>query len=174
MYLNIIPLLGTVHKNALKKRSNTVNEKEFYSIPAPFLAFLAGLIDGDGYIQITRTTKGFITMKLVISLHLKDLSTLEYIHSVLSLGKITIYKDLRSPTCKLIINKTDLQQYLFPLLIYHNIYFLTETRVKQFNLAVFILKNDLRLFESISSNIPLVFSMPQTASDYIKLFFFKN
>ena len=47
-------------------------------------------------------------MKLVISLHLEDLSTLEYIHSVLKLGKINIYKDLRSPACKLVINKTDL------------------------------------------------------------------
>jgi hypothetical protein len=113
-------------------------------------------------------------MKLVISLHLKDLSTLEYIHSVLNLGKITIYRDNKSPTCKLIINKTDLQKYLLPLFIYHNIYFLTDTRVKQFNLAVYILKNDLRLFEEIPSNIPMVFIMPKTALDYTKLFFFKN
>lgn len=172
--LSILPVLGSVHINAIKKVSNTVSEKELTSIPNSFLAFLAGLIDGDGYFQLTKTTKGFTTMKLVISLHLKDLSTLEYIRSVLNLGKITIFRDLKSPTCKLIINKTDLQKYLFPLLIYHNIYFLTETRAKQFNLAIYILKNNLKLFEEIPLNIPFVFSMPQKAIGYTELYFFKD
>jgi len=78
-------------------------------ISSSFLAFLVGLIDGDGYIQITKTSKGYIAIKLVISLHLDDLSLLEYINSVLKLGKINIYKDFKSPTCKLVINRTDLQ-----------------------------------------------------------------
>lgn len=65
-------------------------------------------MDGDGYIQITKTTKGFITMKMVISLHVEDISTLQYIHSVLKLGKLNTYHD-RSPTCKLVITRTDLQ-----------------------------------------------------------------
>jgi len=78
-------------------------------ISSSFLAFLVGLIDGDGYIQITKPSKGYIAIKLVISLHLDDLSLLEYINSVLKLGKINIYKDLKSPTCKLVINRTDLQ-----------------------------------------------------------------
>ena len=172
--LGILPILGNVHKNALKKTLKSLSEDELTSIPTPFLAFLAGLIDGDGYFQITKTTKGFITMKLVISLHLKDLSTLEYIYSVLNLGKITIYRDLRSPTCRLILNRTDLQKYLLPLFIYHNIQFLTETRIKQFNLAVYILKNDLRLYEEITLNIPTVYDLPQTALDYTKLSFFKD
>ena len=172
--LSTLPILGTVHVNAMKKLPNIVKDKEFITIPTSFLAFLVGLIDGDGYIQITKTTKGFITMKLVISLHLKDISTLEYIHSVLNLGKITIYRDLKSPTCKWIINKTDLQKYFLPLLIYHHIYFLTETRIKQFNLAVCILKNDIRLFKDIPTNIPSVFNVTQTVVDYTKLCFFKD
>lgn len=57
--------------------------------------------------------KGFITMKLVISLHLEDLSTLEYINSVLKAGKLNIYRDNRSPTCKFVINRTDLQEIVF-------------------------------------------------------------
>ena len=36
-------------------------------------------------------------MKLVISLHLEDISTLEYINSILKLGKLNVYKDLKSP-----------------------------------------------------------------------------
>lgn len=169
-----LPTIGTIHKNALKKTIK-LDKQEYISTPPSFLAFLAGLIDGDGYIQITKTPKGFIVIKLVISLHLNDLSTLEYIHSVLKLGKITKYKDLRSPTCKLVINSTDLQEILFPLLIYNNIFFLTNTRTDQFNLAVYILKNDIKLYSEISNiNIPFVFETPKNPLDYTLLPFFKN
>jgi len=133
-----------------------------------------GLLDGDGYIQITKTGKGYIAMKLVISLHLKDLATLEYIKSVLNLGSITIYKDNKSPTCKLIINKTDLQEVFFPLLLYHNIYFLTNTRITQFNTAMSILKNDIKFFKDIPCEISNVFELPSTAIDYTKLPYFLN
>lgn len=142
----------------------------------PFIAFLTGLIDGDGYIQITRTTKGFIAIKLVISIHLQDISTLEYIHSVLKIGKITIYPDNRSPTCKLIINKTDLQEILFPLLLHHNIFFLTDTRVSQFNTAMHILNQDIKIFDDIPKKMEMnsVFILPTTPLDYTKLHFFRN
>lgn len=175
---NSLPTIGIVHKNALKKgnKSLRLNKQEYTEIPSSFLAFLVGLIDGDGYIQVTKTSKGFITIKLVISLHLEDISTLEYIHSVLKLGKINVYKDLRSPTCKLVINKTDLQEILFPLLIFHKIFFLTKTRIDQFNLAMYIMKTDLKMYDHISNitNIPSVFYMPKDPSDYILLNFFKN
>ena len=173
-----LPTIGVVHKNALKKgnKSLRLDKKDYISIPSSFLAFLVGLIDGDGYIQISKTPKGFITMKLVLSLHLEDICTLEYIHSVLKLGKINIYKDLRSPTCKLVINKTDLQEVLFPLFIYNKIFFLTNTRIDQFNLAIYILKNDLKLYIEIPSinNIPAVFEIPKNPFDYTLLYFFKN
>lgn len=173
-----LPTIGVIHKNALKKGNKVLrlDKQEYISIPSSFIAFLVGLVDGDGYIQVTKTTKGFIAMKLVISLHLDDLSTLEYIHSVLKIGKITIYKDLRSPTCKLVINKTDLQEILFPLLIYHNIFFLTITRRDQFNLAMYIMKNDIKLYNQIPDikNIPVVFKLPQNSFDYTLLHFFRN
>ena len=173
-----LPTIGVIHNNALKKGNKTLrlDKQEYISIPSSFLAFLVGLIDGDGYIQISKTSKGFITIKLVISLHLEDISTLEYIHSVLKLGKINIYKDLRSPTCRLVINKTDLQEVLFPLLIYNKIFFLTNTRVDQFNLAMYILRNNLKLYSQIPdiNNIPAVFEMPKNPFDYTLLHFFKN
>jgi len=175
---SLLPTIGTVNANALKKGNKNVrlNKQEYLSIPPSFLSFLVGLIDGDGYIQITKTTKGFIAIKLVISIHLNDISTLEYIRSVINLGKITIYKDNRSPTCKLIINKTDLQEVLFPLLLYHNIFFLTETRNNQFNTAIVILEQDIKRFDFIPSinNIPKVFNLPVNAADYVKLTFYKN
>ena len=174
--LSTLPVIGTVHKNALKKGKNNsrLKNQEYLTIPSSFLAFFAGLVDGDGYIQITKTTKGFITMKLVISLHLEDLSTLQYINSVLKVGKLNIYRDNRSPTCKLVINRTDLQEIVFPLFLYNNIFFLTETRSDQFNLAMYILKNDVRTFDKIPKDIPASFELPKTPLDYTKLLFFRN
>jgi hypothetical protein len=115
-FISILPIIGIIDKSARKNigQGPRLNKNEYLLIPYSFLAFLIGLIDGDGYIQITKTTKGFIAIKLIISLHLNDLSTLEYIKSVLNLGNIYIYRDIKSPTCKLIINKTDLQDILFP------------------------------------------------------------
>src|SRR6478735_5465065 len=136
---SILPTIGNVHKNALKKMNKLLDKKDYVNLPTSFLAFLVGLIDGDGYIQITKTTKGFITMKLVI-------------------------------------NKTELQEVLFPLLIHNNIFFLTQTRINQFNLAMYILKNDIKMFDKIPSreNIEDVFKLPKDAKDYTLLHFFKN
>ena len=54
-----MPTIGTVNTNALKKGNKNVrfNKKDYLSIPPSFLSFLVGFIDGDGYIQITKTTK---------------------------------------------------------------------------------------------------------------------
>lgn len=171
----MLPTIGEIHSNTKKKFDKIFNKKDYLSMPPSFLGFLVGIIDGDGYIQITKTTKGYITIKLVISLHLNDLSTLEYIHSTLNLGKISIYKDLKSSTCKLIINRTELQEILFPLLIHNNIFFLTETRHKQFNLAIHILKNNIKIYDQIKNNdIKPIFILPDNPVDYMKLLFFKN
>lgn len=175
----ILPTVGIVSSQAFKKGIKIrLDKKEYLSIPYPFIAFLVGLIDGDGYIQITKTTKGFITIKLCIDLGLEDLSTLEYIHSVLKIGRITIFRDHKNPSCRLIINKTDLQEIIFPLLIHYGIFFLTESRRAQFDLAMFILKNDLKKFNLIPpapSCLPATnFEYPDKASGYLKLPFFKN
>ena len=177
---NILPLLatiGTVSTQALKKwRKIRLDKEEYLSIPYQFIAFLVGLIDGDGYISITKTTKGFITIRLVICLSLEDISSLEYIFSVLKIGKIQIYRDIKNPICKLTINKTDLQEIIFPLLLHHNIFFLTESRRAQFDLAMFILKNEIKHYNQISQikEIPTIFELPKTAIEYISLDFFKN
>ena len=171
----VLATIGTVSTQALKKvRSN--DKKEYLSIPYKFIAFLVGLIDGDGYIQITKTTKGFIAIKLIICLSLEDISSLEYIYSVLKIGKIQIYRDIKNPICKLVISKTDLQEVIFPLLIHHNIYFLTESRRAQFDLAMLIFKNNLKLFNQIShyNKVPTVFELPKTSLEYLSLAFFKN
>ena len=189
--LNSMPVLatiGTVSPHAIKRGralgralypKNTklrLAKEEYLSIPSPFIAFLVGFIDGDGYIQITKTTRGYIAIRLVIGLSLEDISSLEYIYSVLKIGKIQVCRDYKNPICRLIINKTDLQEIIFPLLIHHNIFFLTENRRGQFDLAMYILKKDLKLYNQISKmkEIPTIFELPKTALDYIHLAFFKN
>jgi hypothetical protein len=174
--------VGTVSPHAIKKgnESGRLAKKEYLSIPPSFLAFFAGFVDGDGYIQITRTTRGYIAIKLVIIIHLDDKSTLEYIQSVLKLGRLTVYRDNKSPICKLVINRTDLQEVIFPLLLHHGIFFLTETRRAQFDLAMHVLKNDIKIYDQIQaislakSSIGTTFELPKTASDYVNLSFFNN
>ena len=177
---NSLPLLatiGTVRTQALKRgRKLRLSKEEYLQIPYQFIAFLVGLIDGDGYIQITKSTKGFIAIRLVICLNLEDISSLEYIYSVLKIGKIQVYRDVKNPICKLIINKTDLQEVILPLLKHHNIYFLTESRRAQFDLAMLIFKNDIKLYKEISQikEIPTIFELPKTALEYLSLPYFKN
>ena len=59
IYLSSLPIIGTIHKNALKKGKNSsrLEIKEYIDIPPSFLAFFVGLVDGDGYIQITKKLK---------------------------------------------------------------------------------------------------------------------
>ena len=179
---NSLPLLatiGTVSTQSLKKgRKIRLDKEEYLTIPNQFIAFLVGLIDGDGYISISKTTKGFITIRLVICLSLEDISSLEYIYSVLKIGKlqIALAPDKNNPICKLVFCKTDLQEVIFPLLIHHKIYFITESRRAQFDLAMFIFNSDLKLFNQIScfNKVPTIFELPKTASDYLSLAFFKN
>jgi hypothetical protein len=103
---------------------------------------LVGLIDGDGYILIHKTAKGYIKINLTISLNIRDLSVLQYIKSVLNIGEITTYPKGKKPdTCKLIINKTDLQEVFFHYYYTKN-FLLTDTRRDQFDKAMFILENE--------------------------------
>lgn len=177
--LPVLPTVGTISPHAFKKGSSLrLDKKEYLSIPFPFIAFLVGFIDGDGYFQITKTTKGYITIRLVIGLGLEDISTLEYIQSVLKLGKITIYRDHKNPSCRLVINKTDLQEIIFPLLIHYNIFFLTDTRRTQFDLAMYIIENELKYFDEIlrtnKKEMLGKFVIPKSSSNIINLNFFKN
>ena len=53
---------------------------------------------------------------------------------------------------------------------------MTITRVDQFNLAMYILKNDIKLYNEISNvnNIQTIFEIPNNPFDYTLLYFFKN
>ncbi|MGQ4819360.1 hypothetical protein ACQ1ZK_19935, partial [Enterococcus faecium] len=60
--------------------------------------------------------------------------------------------------------------------IYNNIFFLTATRNDQFNVAMHILKNEIKMYDDIPSKdkIKNVFKLPESAYYYTLLHFFKN
>ena len=77
-------------------------------------------------------------------------------------------------TCKLVINKTDLQDIFFPLLKYHKLLFLTKERKKQYDKAIYILENNILFFKDIPDNIPSYYLLPSNSEEYLKLDFFNN
>jgi hypothetical protein len=63
--------------------------QQFLTIPHSFLALRAGMIDGDGYIPIIKTTKGYIEISLVIGLDVRDSELLKTLQATLGLGKVS-------------------------------------------------------------------------------------
>lgn len=130
---NNMNTIGKVNESALRgKKSRTDQEKQafLYSISYEFISMLRqrrGLIDGDGYIAITKIGLDNIRMELILSVDIKDLKLLQHIQNVLKIGRINEYPN--SSTAKLIIGKVDLQEVLFPLILHYKLFFLTETLI---------------------------------------------
>ena len=174
IYLNILPIIGVINSKALHKiKLRTEDERQdILKISPSFLAMFVGLIDGDGYIAITKTPGGYIRIDLIISLDLRDLDLIKYIHSVLKVGRINKYPKLN--TVKLTISRTDLQTIVFPLFVYHNFYFLTDTRRAQYDKAMFILQNNIKKYSELPDKFNICNNLPETAKDYCELPFFQN
>ena len=172
--LNFLPIIGVVNSKALHKiKLRSDKEKlDMLKIPRDFLSMFVGLIDGDGYIAITKTPKNYIRIDLVISLDIRDLDLINYIHSVLKIGRVNKYP--KTHLVKLTIPRTELQTILFPLLIYHNLYFLTDVRRAQFHKAMFILQNNIKKYSELPDKYLVINKLPETAEDYCKLDFFPN
>lgn len=169
-----LPKIGVFNPKSRANRDKRLTSAEYISIPKSFIGFLVGFIDGDGHIQITKSKKGFVSFNLAISIHLKDISVLNYIQSVLNLGVIYTYPNRKSPCCILLFNKTELQEVLFPLLLYNGIFFFTERRRFQFNMAMHILTKDIKLYSDLPKLPPVLFELPENAIGYVNLPFFKN
>ena len=92
---------------------------------ARFLAFLVGVIDGDGYIQLRKRSNGYIEFNLVINFNNRDLATFEYILSKLHFGVIAT---INSSTSRLIIYNFELKYILVPLLLKHGLFFFLTFR----------------------------------------------
>ena len=155
-------------------RSKRLSEDEYLLVPSSFLAFLIGVVDGDGYIKTHKSTQDYINLGLTISIHLDDIALLNYIQSVLKIGKIHTYPKWKSPTARLVFNKTDLQEILFPLLLHHGIFFLTERRRAQYNMAMYIFNNNIKKYSELPKVAPILYKLPRNAEGYCNLSFFNN
>lgn len=169
-----LPTIGKVNTKALRgQKAREENDKlTFKKITSSFIAMFRGVVDGDGYIKLTKTIKGFISIELVISLDIRDKKLLEYLKSVLEVGRIYYHKN----TVKYIIGRVDLQEVVFPLLLHYNIQFLTDTRREQFRQALNVLIKNIVLFEDLDklSNTLVGLELPSTPAGYLNLPYFKN
>lgn len=170
-----LPTVGTINTKALRgKKSRTIEDKEPYlKVPFDFLRMFVGFVDGDGYFQVTNSGKGSIRLNLVISLEIRDLPLLEYFKKMLGeIGRINVYPKIN--TAKYIIGRVDLQEVLIPLLLHHQLFFLTQTRRRQFDLVMHILINNITRFSDIPKKVSENFSLPLTSLRYLQLPFFLN
>jgi len=151
--------VGKVSESALRGRRTDEDKQSYLSIPYNFLSMLIGFIDGDGYIAITKAGLDNIRIELVLSVHINDLPLLEHIKKILNIGRINVYPNIS--TAKLIIGKVA-PEVFFPLIIHHKLFFLTDTRRKQFNLCMYLLENNITKFSLIpeATFIKDLFTLP--------------
>lgn len=173
-YLSIIfPVFGLINKKSnQKRRSKEEISSALAFVPYSFLSKFKGLIDGNGYIGITKTPKGYIRIGMTINFNISELKMLQEIQNILKIGRINIFP--KHNIVQYSITRTDLQEILIPLLIHHNLYFITETRRQQYDKKLYILKNEIKTFDSIPSSVPSLFNLPTTPLEYTLLPFFFN
>lgn len=178
LLLSVLPTIGSINWKNMRGQKPLNDKSQYLKIPFSFLATLAGLIDGDGYIAITHAAKGYVRISLVISLDIADELMLHSIRNTLGFGRIAgpFVSANGSTKIKLIFSRTELQELLFPLLQHHGIFFLTETRRQQFNLAMYIITNQITQINAIPSSgvpvSPLLPLLPSLAAGYLELSFF--
>lgn len=193
--LSLVPsILTFVIFNFILFKSYIKDEVSFYTekdtnnisyyiqnIDRNLLTLIVGFIDGDGYIRITKKSKeniNYIYISLIINLNEKDIELLQYFHKHLSIGKVyNITPKKGNKLARWEINKTDLLNILEPLLEYHNIKFLTETRQKQYLLLKYIKHNKLVYYEDIiknNNNINNYIENNIINNQFIKLDYFSN
>jgi len=183
IYFAGLESIGKINWSKVRGVKPTTSEdsKRLLAIPISFLGKLAGIIDGDGYIRVVASDslRKFASISLLITLIHTELPLLILIKDTLGIGRIVgPYKNPKGEdTISLIFNKTELQQVLFPLFIYHGIFFLTYDRRAQYAKAIFLMEQgwtkmyDLPLLsETIKSKF--IFSLPNSPLGYLNLPFF--
>ena len=170
--LSTIGVINTRRRSEPKLKR--LSEAEYLAIPKSFLAFLIGFIDGDGYIGIRKSYKDSISIHLTLSVHLDDISILNYIQSVLKLGKLYDYPVWSSPTARLVISRLELQEVLFPLFIQSGFFFLTNNRRGQYFKAMHIFNNGITKYTEIPSVATVTPELTIGALEYSNLPFFND
>lgn len=169
-----LPKIGELSDKSRVNLQKYLTVEDYLNIPDKFISFLVGFIDGDGYIGINKTGKNYVKISLAISIHLDDLSLLKYIQSVLKIGTIYTDFDKRSPMCRLVFNRSELQLVLFPLLKHHNIYFLTKNRRYQYNLAMEVFLQNIKYYNDLPKHSDIYNDLPIESKDYLNLKFFND
>ena len=59
-------------------------------------------------------------------------------------------------------------------MIKNNLFFLTKIRRQQFNLAIYLLTNNIVKYDEVPTKVPNLFNLPVNFMNYIKLPFFDN
>lgn len=118
-----------------------------------FMAMFMGFVDGDGYIEIgpqkqyhkdkskIGNPESTIRARLVIRLHVRDTSLLEYFQKILNTGKITFL--VKENQKRLIFTKASLETVILPLIKEYNLSYYTYNRLKQNYNLKFIIDNKL-------------------------------
>lgn len=158
--------------------------KENASVVKPnkkFIWMFIGFIDGDGYFDIGEQKqynkinkslqKSTIRIRLASNVHVRDLSLLEYFVKILGVGKISNMSE-GTEQVRVIFSKKDLITVILPLIREYNLQFLTNQRVKQFNLLEFILENSIIHWENVKFKEPEF--IVKSAHDLVKLDFFSD
>jgi hypothetical protein len=117
-----------------------------------------GLVDGDGYIEIgpqkqyNKKTKELVNStiraRLVIRLHSRDRWLLQFISSTLGVGSLS--ELVKENQVRLIFSKKDLVDVIIPLILFHNLQFLTFNRQMQFFLLTYIIDNNIKQWDKIN------------------------
>ncbi len=125
-----------------------------------FMGIFIGFVDGDGYIDVgpqaqsskktKKPAKSTIRMRLVISLHKRDLILLEYFVKILGVGKV-VTEAVGENKIRLILYKRDIISVILPLMKMYNLSFLTYQRAEQFAKLNFILDNSIVHWEDFIS-----------------------
>nr|CCE35439.1 probable intron-encoded endonuclease LAGLIDADG [Claviceps purpurea] len=116
------------------------------------MAMFMGFVDGDGYIDVGEQkqylddktmAKSTIRVRLVIALHKRDLSLLEYFVNTLGVGKIDFHELVKFNKVRVIFSKRDLITVIIPLIKKYGLEFLTSQRSNQYAKVIYILENSI-------------------------------
>ena len=113
-----LPAIGNINWRALRGRKPLEAKIRFLYILFPFLAMVVGLIDGDGYIAVTKKAKGYIEILLVLALDIRDMDLLTHIRG----GATNLRFRSVSRSVRLIINWIVLVPFVVLLLVVINLW----------------------------------------------------
>lgn len=165
--------LFNLYKNKSYIHTNILIDNKIWGL-------IIGFIDGDGYIRVTKKikdNKNYIYISLVVNLNIKDQATLEYFYDKTKIGKIFKITVKNKKLIRWEISKTDLFYKIIPILNDNKMFFLTETRQKQYLLVKYIFINKLKYYEDIvnhKENIQKYINSNMIFNNFNKLYYFNN